>query len=158
MIELYNLVLNEIEDRQRTWYNSGIGTYARPSWKSLKYYKQVLYHNIDVAIAWSVQLLVSKLCFHSSLGHSGILKKQFWVHTAGYRIIMRTMIVSFFSVRRKMISKCFQNIFTSNHISGFSRGAFQVRVLSAMIHKVRSVLFCLECKLTTPEICRWPYL
>jgi hypothetical protein len=58
VIELYNLVLKEEEDNQRTWYNSGIGTYARPSWKSLKYYKQALYHKIDLAIAWCVQALV----------------------------------------------------------------------------------------------------
>ena len=66
MIELYNLVLKEVEDKQRTWYNSGIGTYARPSWKSLKYCKQVLYHKIDLAIAWFVQVPVSKLRSHFS--------------------------------------------------------------------------------------------
>src|SRR5260221_14314724 len=53
VIELYNLILKEVD--QRTWYNSGIGTYARPSWKSLKHYKKVLYHKIDLAIAWCVQ-------------------------------------------------------------------------------------------------------
>jgi uncharacterized protein (DUF2235 family) len=55
VIELYNLILKEVEDNQRTWYNSGIGTYARPSWKSLTYYRQVLYHKIDLAIAWYVE-------------------------------------------------------------------------------------------------------
>lgn len=54
VIELYNLILKEEEDNQHTWYNSGIGTYARPSWKSLKYYRKVLYHKIDLAIAWYV--------------------------------------------------------------------------------------------------------
>jgi len=52
VIELYNLILKEDPDKQRTWYNSGIGTYARPSWKSPKYYKKVLYHKFDLAIAW----------------------------------------------------------------------------------------------------------
>ena len=52
VIELYNLVLKEFKDNQRTWYNSGIGTYARPSWKSLKFYLQVLGHKVDLAIAW----------------------------------------------------------------------------------------------------------
>ena len=52
VIELYNLILKESKDKQKTWYNSGIGTYARPSWKSLKFYKKVLYHKIDLAIAW----------------------------------------------------------------------------------------------------------
>ena len=52
VIELYNLILKKVGDNQRTWYNSGIGTYARPSWKSLNFYKKVLYHKIDLAIAW----------------------------------------------------------------------------------------------------------
>jgi len=55
VIELYNLILKEDRPEQRTWYNSGIGTYARPSWKSLKFYQQVLEHKIDLAIAWCVQ-------------------------------------------------------------------------------------------------------
>jgi uncharacterized protein (DUF2235 family) len=54
VIELYNLILKAAGDNQHTWYNSGIGTYARPSWKSLSYYKKVLYHKIDLAIAWCV--------------------------------------------------------------------------------------------------------
>ena len=52
VIELYNLILKKVGDNQRTWYNSGIGTYAKPSWKSLNFYKKVLYHKIDLAIAW----------------------------------------------------------------------------------------------------------
>ena len=55
VIELYNLILKETEHRQRTWYNSGIGTYARPSWKSLKFLLKVLEHKIDMAIAWCVK-------------------------------------------------------------------------------------------------------
>jgi len=54
--------LKDVEDRQQTWYNSGIGTYARPSWKSLDFYKQVLYHKIDLAIAWCDQVTVSNFC------------------------------------------------------------------------------------------------
>ena len=57
VIELYNLISKEVEDNQQTWYNSGIGTYARPSWKSFNFYKQVLYHKIDLGIAWCVQAL-----------------------------------------------------------------------------------------------------
>ena len=53
VIELYNLVL-KVGEEQKTWYNSGIGTYARPSWKSPKYYAQVIYHCIDLMIAWCV--------------------------------------------------------------------------------------------------------
>ena len=53
VIELYNLI-SKMEKDQKTWYNSGIGTYARPSWKSPKYYAQVIYHHIDLMIAWCV--------------------------------------------------------------------------------------------------------
>lgn len=59
VIELYNLILKEVDDNQKTWYNSGIGTYARPSWKSLRFYKQVLFHKIDLAIAWYVEWSLS---------------------------------------------------------------------------------------------------
>jgi uncharacterized protein (DUF2235 family) len=62
VIELYNLILKEDENNQRTWYNSGIGTYARPSWKSFKFYRQVLSHKIDLAIAWCVESSISGLC------------------------------------------------------------------------------------------------
>lgn len=78
VIELYNLILKATEANQRTWYNSGIGTYARPSWKSLKHYKKVLYHKIDLAIAWYVQSQVSQSCFHFSLGFQG-----FWTNSFG---------------------------------------------------------------------------
>ena len=45
-----------MEDHQHTWYNSGIGTYARPHWRSLHFWKQVADHKIDLAIAWYVCL------------------------------------------------------------------------------------------------------
>ena len=50
VIELYSLIRKK--DNQRTYYNSGIGTYAIPSWRSWAYYKQVIGHKIDLAIAW----------------------------------------------------------------------------------------------------------
>jgi len=56
VIELYNLILKEDSNKQRTWYNSGIGTYARSSKTSLEYYKKVMYQKIDLAIAWQVQV------------------------------------------------------------------------------------------------------
>jgi hypothetical protein len=40
------------DDVQLTYYNSGIGTYARPSWRSYTYLKQGLDNKIDLAIAW----------------------------------------------------------------------------------------------------------
>ncbi|RXW16519.1 hypothetical protein EST38_g9334 [Candolleomyces aberdarensis] len=53
VIELYNLVMKDTGDNQHTWYNSGIGTYARPHWASFKYRKQVVVHTIDLTIAWN---------------------------------------------------------------------------------------------------------
>ncbi|KDR70478.1 hypothetical protein GALMADRAFT_76068 [Galerina marginata CBS 339.88] len=97
VIELYNFILKEVEDNQRTWYNSGIGTYARPSWKSLRYYGQVVYHLVDLAIAWGFDQTV--------------LAAYRWLSDNYER------------------GDC---IF----LFGFSRGAYQVRVLSAMIDKV----------------------
>ncbi|KDR68091.1 hypothetical protein GALMADRAFT_1051503 [Galerina marginata CBS 339.88] len=97
VIELYNLILKEIDDKQRTWYNSGIGTYARPTWKSLKFYRQVISHKVDLAIAWNFERTVM----------------------AAYRWLSDNYEPG----------DC---IF----LFGFSRGAFQVRVLSAMIDKV----------------------
>ncbi|KAJ2933545.1 hypothetical protein H1R20_g3565, partial [Candolleomyces eurysporus] len=93
VIELYNLILKGPDDDQCTWYNSGIGTYARPHWRSLKYGKQVLWHKVDLAIAWNFEKTVQ----------------------GAYRWL------------------------ADNYQEGdcFSRGAFQVRALSAMIEKVR---------------------
>lgn len=39
-------------EKQLTYYDSGIGTYARPSWRSYVYVKQVVSNMIDLAIAW----------------------------------------------------------------------------------------------------------
>ncbi|RXW12342.1 hypothetical protein EST38_g13512, partial [Candolleomyces aberdarensis] len=58
VIELYNLVLKETGDNQCTWYNSGIGTYARPHWRSLHYWQQVIVHKIDLAVAWNFEKTV----------------------------------------------------------------------------------------------------
>ncbi|KAF9552769.1 WD40 repeat-like protein [Agrocybe pediades] len=56
VIETYNLVDPKgQEDKQLTVYFSGIGTYARPSWRSFAYLKQALYHKIDLAIAWNFE-------------------------------------------------------------------------------------------------------
>ena len=50
VIELYNRLVKD--DAQLTYYDSGIGTYAQPSWKSWNYWKQVVDNKIDLAIAW----------------------------------------------------------------------------------------------------------
>jgi len=49
VIELYSML--DKDDTQLTWYNSGIGTYAQPSWKSLAYWTLVIHSYIDLAIA-----------------------------------------------------------------------------------------------------------
>ena len=67
VIELYNLILKKDQHNQRTWYNSGIGTYARPSWKAFKFYRQVISHKIDLAIAWCVELSLSGFSLGSPL-------------------------------------------------------------------------------------------
>lgn len=95
VIELYrNLVKDNM---QATFYNSGIGTYAKPSWKSWSYWKQVIDHKVDLAIAWNFENIV--------------IDAYRWLsnkYVDGDRIFL----------------------------FGFSRGAYQVRALSAMIDKV----------------------
>ncbi|KAF4615643.1 hypothetical protein D9613_012543 [Agrocybe pediades] len=96
VIEHHSLLIKD--GRQIPYYNSGIGTYARPSWTpSLKFIGMVIHHKIDLAIAWDFDKTVKD----------------------AYR----------------WISENYEDgdlIF----MFGFSRGAFQVRVLSAMIEKV----------------------
>ncbi|OCH91837.1 WD40 repeat-like protein [Obba rivulosa] len=97
VIELYRLVKKLPGDKQLTYYNSGIGTYAQPSWKSFQYLRQVFDHKIDLAIAWNFERIV--------------LNAYRWLsenHHEGDRI----------------------------YLFGFSRGAYQVRTLAAMIYKV----------------------
>ncbi|KAF8531964.1 hypothetical protein JB92DRAFT_2578540, partial [Gautieria morchelliformis] len=55
-IELYSQLIKD--GNQLTYYNSGIGTYAKPSWKSWSYVKQVVNNKIDVAIAWNFEKIV----------------------------------------------------------------------------------------------------
>lgn len=50
VIELYRHL--DVDGSQLTYYNSGVGTYARPSWRSWAYLKQVADNKIDLAIAW----------------------------------------------------------------------------------------------------------
>ncbi|OCH86525.1 WD40 repeat-like protein [Obba rivulosa] len=97
VIELYRLVKKMPGDRQKTYYNSGIGTYAKPSWRSWSYRKQWIDHKIDLAIAWNFERIV--------------LSPYQWLsdnYEEGDQI----------------------------YLFGFSRGAYQVCALSAMIDKV----------------------
>ncbi|KZV99905.1 hypothetical protein EXIGLDRAFT_800152 [Exidia glandulosa HHB12029] len=95
IVELYQRLVKD--ETQVTFYNSGIGTYAKPSWTSWTHYKQVLEHKIDLAIAWNFEKIV--------------LSAYHWLsenYEDGDQI----------------------------YLFGFSRGAYQVRVLSAMIEAV----------------------
>ncbi|KZP18239.1 hypothetical protein FIBSPDRAFT_696778, partial [Athelia psychrophila] len=53
VVELYSHI--DVSEDQLKYYNSGIGTSARPSWKSLSYYMQSLGNKIDLAIAWNFE-------------------------------------------------------------------------------------------------------
>ncbi|QRW06859.1 hypothetical protein RhiLY_05858 [Ceratobasidium sp. AG-Ba] len=56
VIELYSHI--EKSDTQLTYYNSGVGTYAKPSWRSLSYQKQRLDNAVDLAIAWNLEKVI----------------------------------------------------------------------------------------------------
>ncbi|KAL0952458.1 hypothetical protein HGRIS_006726 [Hohenbuehelia grisea] len=95
VVELYSRL--EKSPEQLTYYDSGIGTYAKPSYASFRYWKQMLNHTVDMAIAWNFERIV--------------LSAYEW------------------------LSENYQDgaqIF----IFGFSRGAYQARVIAGMIEKV----------------------
>ncbi|KZV99927.1 hypothetical protein EXIGLDRAFT_831159 [Exidia glandulosa HHB12029] len=96
VVELYSRLVKD-RGKQRTFYNSGIGTYAEQSWKSWDYYMQVIAHNVDLAIAWRFERI--------------LLSAYLWL-SQNYREGDRIFLF------------------------GFSRGAYQVRALSAMIESV----------------------
>ncbi|KAJ8496000.1 hypothetical protein ONZ45_g12631 [Pleurotus djamor] len=89
--------LFKLENRQLVYYDSGIGTYARPSFQSLSYLKQKVVHTIDTAIAWNFEQII--LAAYKWLSEN---------YLPGDRIFL----------------------------FGFSRGAYQVRVIAGMIEKV----------------------
>lgn len=95
VVELYSRLVKD--DNQLTFYNSGIGTYAEPSWKSWDYRKQVIMNKLDLAFALRFEKII--------LGAYAWLVDHY---EAGDQIF------------------CF----------GFSRGAYQVRALAAMIETV----------------------
>ena len=52
IVELYSRLVKNTD--QLTYYDSGIGTYVKPSLTSLSYWFQLVNHSIDMAIAWYV--------------------------------------------------------------------------------------------------------
>lgn len=63
VIELYSRLASNEE--QLSYYNSGVGTYAQPSWRSWNYLTQVIDSKIDSAIAWYVSLSLELLEYKS---------------------------------------------------------------------------------------------
>ncbi|KAF8517289.1 hypothetical protein BU17DRAFT_76469 [Hysterangium stoloniferum] len=120
VIELYSQLVKD-DGTQLTYYNSGIGTYAKPSWKSWSYLKQVVNNTIDLAIAWNFENIV--------MGAYRWLADNY---QDGDRI----------------------------YLVGFSRGAYQVRVLAGMIHKVgliykgneEQIPFCMQIQEATKRL------
>ncbi|EJD37473.1 hypothetical protein AURDEDRAFT_73269 [Auricularia subglabra TFB-10046 SS5] len=95
VVELYSRLIKD--EHQLTFYNSGIGTYAKPSWKSWEYFKQVVANKLDLAFALRFEKI--------------IISAYAWLvdnYHPGDRIFL----------------------------FGFSRGAYQVRALAAMIDTV----------------------
>ncbi|RDB25592.1 hypothetical protein Hypma_006109 [Hypsizygus marmoreus] len=56
VIEFYSRLF--VDNHQLLYYNSGIGTYARPSWLSLSFLMQVAGNKVDMAIAWNFEKVV----------------------------------------------------------------------------------------------------
>ncbi|KAL0960441.1 hypothetical protein HGRIS_005484 [Hohenbuehelia grisea] len=95
IVELYSNLVKDGE--QLTYYNSGIGTYAKPAYMSLSYIIQRIDHTIDMMIAWNFKRIV--------------LSAYQWL-SENYRDGDRIFLF------------------------GFSRGAYQVRVIAGMIQLV----------------------
>ncbi|KAJ7202338.1 hypothetical protein GGX14DRAFT_370463 [Mycena pura] len=56
VVELHSRVVKDnTSTPQLTFYVSGVGTYAPPSFRSFKYWKQVVSNKLDLAIAWNFE-------------------------------------------------------------------------------------------------------
>ncbi|KZV80601.1 hypothetical protein EXIGLDRAFT_629887 [Exidia glandulosa HHB12029] len=99
VVELYSRLIKD-PNKQLTYYNSGIGTYAQPSLRSPSFLgrlQRIIGYQMDLAFAWRFEKI--------------LLDAYHWLvdnYKQGDRIFL----------------------------FGFSRGAYQVRVLSAMIDSV----------------------
>ncbi|EJD37470.1 hypothetical protein AURDEDRAFT_73151 [Auricularia subglabra TFB-10046 SS5] len=56
VVELYSRLVKD--ETQLTFYNSGIGTYAKPSWRSWSYRKQVIANQLDLAFALHFEKII----------------------------------------------------------------------------------------------------
>ncbi len=57
VVEFYSLIKKGEGPNQRTWYNSGIGTYAKPSQSWLRNVSLWLRHKTDMVFAWCASSL-----------------------------------------------------------------------------------------------------
>jgi hypothetical protein len=135
VVELYSRLVKS--NKQMTYYNSGIGTFVKDSksWLSYGAWKQSFNHGLDMAIATYAYLPSWISIYLWSLGTSRI---ESLVPTNGSQNIMNRVIKSFCLVSTFSISSCPSSCFPLSLIiaSGFSRGAYQVRVIAGMIEKV----------------------
>ena len=125
-------------EHQLTYYNSGIGTYAKPSWRSWSYAKQVLDHKIDLAIAWwayayAFFVFEGVRILRSSRNLEKIVMAAYRWLSENYQENDRIFL---FGVYLFPIHNTESGSMSSNLTSGFSRGAYQVRALAGMIEKV----------------------
>ncbi|KAF8834711.1 hypothetical protein BDN67DRAFT_992604 [Paxillus ammoniavirescens] len=56
IVELYSQLVKS--KMQLTYYNSGVGTEARPSWRSLRYAQHWINNKIDLLIAWNLEKVI----------------------------------------------------------------------------------------------------
>ncbi|KAG1791111.1 uncharacterized protein HD556DRAFT_1241159 [Suillus plorans] len=56
VVELYSQLVKSQD--QLTYYNSGVGTHARPSWRSLSYVQYWLSSKVDLLIAWNLETVI----------------------------------------------------------------------------------------------------
>jgi len=122
-------------DKQRMYYNSGIGTYGKPSWHSWLYWKMIMENNVDLAIAWWILSCFACWASCSVLFRNFekiILGGYHWLsenYECGDQIFLFSnglfaLIISGWTVLLILV------------LPGFSHGAYQVRVLAGMIERV----------------------
>ncbi|KAJ2915261.1 hypothetical protein MD484_g5137, partial [Candolleomyces efflorescens] len=114
VIELYNLIEKGKESKQRTYYNSGVGTFAKSSWLSLSSWTQSIDNKLDQAVAKNFDHIILGAYRWLSEMYEGPEDK---IYLFGKRLHT--------SLALSLISS-----------KGFSRGAYQVRCLAGMLSRV----------------------
>jgi uncharacterized protein (DUF2235 family) len=139
-VEFYSRVIKD--DNQLTYYDSGIGTYVKTSAKFSRMWQR-LYNFVDMAVA----LLVTKY-------HSEFLMLIFDVPRSGFKggaqRAYKFLCDEWRPGDRIYLFGIFFTRIAGNSINlhvtiGFSRGAYQVRVIAGMIEKVEVLHVILIC-------------